>query len=173
MEINFEYCAKIVLNIEGGLSLNPNDKGNWTGGKIGVGKLKGTKHGISAAAYPNEDIAAMTPERALMLFEVNYWDKFRCNQIPNALRLHYFDVCINSYGPRAIKLLQRAAGFSGKGVDGVLGPKTLTAAQRVTVWEYARERTDFYVIIALGDESQHGFLAGWIGRVLEITEKSL
>lgn len=171
--MDFNECAKIVLNIEGGLSLNPNDKGNWTGGKIGVGKLKGTKHGISAAAYPNEDIEAMTPERALMLFKVNYWDKFRCDDIPERIKLHYFDVCINSGGSRAVKILQRAAGFSAKMVDGILGPKTFQAASKVSIWEYARERTNFYVIIALGDSSQEGFLAGWIGRVLDITEKSL
>ena len=33
---------------EGGLSLDPNDRGNWTGGKKGSGELRGTKYGIAA-----------------------------------------------------------------------------------------------------------------------------
>ena len=41
-----------TLAYEGGYSANPKDPGNWTGGKVGVGKLLGTKSGIAAASYP-------------------------------------------------------------------------------------------------------------------------
>lgn len=39
-----------------------NDKGNWTGGRVGVGQLKGTKYGISAAAYLHLGIKSLTLE---------------------------------------------------------------------------------------------------------------
>ena len=51
-----ELCAKELMVSEGGFTNDPNDRGNWTSGKIGVGELKGTKYGISAMAYPLEDI---------------------------------------------------------------------------------------------------------------------
>lgn len=171
--MDFNTCASFVLRVEAGLTMNKKDKGNWTGGIVGKGELKGTNRGISAASYPDEDIKGMTKERALFLFKRDFWDKFKCDSIPKEIRLHYFDVCINSNGPRAIKILQRAAGFTGKDVDGDLGPKTLKAMSRVTIYRYARERTDFYVVIALADiANMGGFLAGWIGRVLEVNEKS-
>ncbi|MFC0406768.1 hypothetical protein [Roseomonas elaeocarpi] len=37
---------------ERGLSMVSTDPGNWTGGQVGKGKLKGTKYGIAAASYP-------------------------------------------------------------------------------------------------------------------------
>jgi hypothetical protein len=36
---------------EGGYSNDPDDPGNWTGGKVGVGRLLGTKFGIAAKGY--------------------------------------------------------------------------------------------------------------------------
>ena len=41
-----------TLAHEGGYSSNPKDPGNWTGGKVGAGKLLGTQKGIAAASYP-------------------------------------------------------------------------------------------------------------------------
>ncbi len=45
-----------TLHQEGGLSLDPKDPGNWTGGKVGLGKLLGTKYGIAAASHPGLDV---------------------------------------------------------------------------------------------------------------------
>lgn len=95
---SFKYCSKLVLSnrIEGGYTLDPDDKGNWTGGEIGSGILKGTNKGISAAAYPNEDIAGMTDERALFLFKRDYWDKCGLDSNPlKHLNLFIFDCAIN------------------------------------------------------------------------------
>jgi hypothetical protein len=39
--------------VEGGLSMDERDPGNWTGGAIGKGELRGTKYGISAQTYPH------------------------------------------------------------------------------------------------------------------------
>jgi len=53
-----------VLKEEGGLSLDRHDKGNWTGERVGVGALKGTKYGIAASSYPDLDIRHLTVEQA-------------------------------------------------------------------------------------------------------------
>ena len=57
---NFERCFAFTLGAEGGYSNNPADPGNWTGGAVGNGELRGTNFGISASAYPQLDIANLT-----------------------------------------------------------------------------------------------------------------
>ena len=47
--MQFELVYTRVFTTEGSLTKNQDDPGNWTGGKVGVGLLKGTKGGIAAA----------------------------------------------------------------------------------------------------------------------------
>jgi lysozyme family protein len=60
---------------EGGsrLSLTRSDPGNWTGNRIGIGQLKGTKWGVAAGSHPTLDIAALTSAQALEIFVKAYW----------------------------------------------------------------------------------------------------
>ena len=44
----FIKAHEFVERAEGGYTDNPNDNGNWTGGKKGSGDLIGTNFGISA-----------------------------------------------------------------------------------------------------------------------------
>ena len=55
--MNFDAAFARLLGNEGGFDDDARDRGNWTGGRIGVGELKGTKYGVSAAAFPDLDIA--------------------------------------------------------------------------------------------------------------------
>jgi lysozyme family protein len=135
--MNFDQAYRELLGDEGDLSMDPNDPGNWTGGKIGKGVLNGTKYGISAASYPKEDISGMTLERAKYLTRRDYWDRYRIEELPDALRWHVFDGVFNS-GPGskkqnkggAIRWLQSALGVTD---DGVMGPITISAAKSVDV----------------------------------------
>jgi hypothetical protein len=45
------------------------DPGNWTGGKVGKGQLKGTKYDVSAAAFPKENIAGLTKDKAIAIYK--------------------------------------------------------------------------------------------------------
>ena len=54
--ITFDEAFRRLIGHEGGYSTDRRDPGNWTGGKVGVGVLKGTKYGIAANTYPNLDI---------------------------------------------------------------------------------------------------------------------
>ena len=71
----FEQALAVVLGHEGGFCAERSDPGNWTGGAVGCGELRGTKFGISAAAYPAEDIANLTPEAAAAIYRRDYWDR--------------------------------------------------------------------------------------------------
>jgi lysozyme family protein len=46
---HFDKAMLPLIEHEGGFQNDPDDSGNWTGGKVGVGELKGTKWGICAA----------------------------------------------------------------------------------------------------------------------------
>mgnify|MGYP000629634277 CR=1 FL=1 len=128
--VTFEECFERVVGHEGKLSLARSDAGNWTGGKVGKGKLRGTMYGISAAAYPSENIAAVTLDRARELYRRDYWGPAGCDAMPAELRSHLFDLAVNSGVTTAIECLQAAVGET---VDGILGPLTLQAVQSTPV----------------------------------------
>jgi lysozyme family protein len=129
MTFDDAFAVLVDPQHEGGYSSDPNDSGNWTGGKCGDGALKGTKFGISAASYPDEDIANLTLERARSIYFADFWVASGCEQLPDALRYQMFDLAVNTSAPKhpttAIKLLQRAVGAVP---DGVLGPETISKA---------------------------------------------
>lgn len=113
---------------EGGFQENPNDSGNWTGGKIGVGELKGTNFGISAAEFPDLDIVNLTVTRAKGIYQIHYWnplyadikDQFICNKL--------FDMGVLFGVGTAVEYLQQilVPQFSLT-VDKSFGPQTLAA----------------------------------------------
>ena len=122
----FDQAYAFVFVVEGGFSKDPNDPGNWTGGKCGVGELRGTKFGISAAAYPNLDIENLTSDDAKAIYERDYWRACSCDQMPWPLALFVFDGAVNQ-GQHAAKItLQQALGVP---VDGDIGEVTLAAAR--------------------------------------------
>lgn len=124
--MNFDAAFDRLLLHEGEFTNDPRDAGNWTGGKRGEGRLRGTKYGISAAAYPEEDIAAVTIVRARELYRRDYWGKAGCDALPALVRFHVFDAAVNSGPRKAIEWLQAAVHET---VDGIIGPRTLQAVQ--------------------------------------------
>jgi len=131
--MSFGSALKKTLHIEGGLNMDPDDNGNWTGVAKGVGELKGTKYGISAAQYPDEDIANMTTERATFLYKRDYWDSLRLDEVKHeTLQEKLFDTAVNMGVQTAAILLQKAVNFllsanEAISVDGCVGPKTIKA----------------------------------------------
>lgn len=110
--MNFDEAFELLIDHEGGYVNHPNDPGGET------------KFGISKRAYPNEDIARLTLERAKQIYRRDYWDKVEADALPPEIRFDVFDVAVNSGVRTAIRMLQRAA-FAE--VDGVLGPRTRMA----------------------------------------------
>jgi lysozyme family protein len=120
----FERAFAVVVGHEGGFCTERADPGNWTGGAVGCGALRGTKFGISAAAYPAEDIANLTPEAAAAIYRRDYWDRVLGDRLSPPLALLVFDAAVNNGVMRAAGWLQ---GTVGATVDGRLGPETLAA----------------------------------------------
>ena len=160
--MNFDEAFKTTVGHEGGLTLHRQDRGNWTSGKVGVGELKGTKYGISAMAYPTEDIKNLTLDRAKQLYKRDYWDKCRCDELPNGLKFHVFDVAVNSGVKRSIQTLQQAAGTKD---DGIIGPATLAAVRSKDQCELLLLFYSFRIAFYTSIGTFGTFGKGWMNRV--------
>ena len=112
--MNFDQAFETLIGHEGGYVNDPRDPGGET------------KYGISKRAYPGEDIAGMTLERARELYRRDYWGPAGCDAVPDVVKFDLFDMAVNSGVKTAIRTLQRAVGTEP---DGVLGPVTLQAIQ--------------------------------------------
>lgn len=107
----FDRGYTFTLQHEGKTSMDPYDPGNWTGGKVNKGELRGTNCGISAAAYPHLQIMQLTPAEIRALYFRDYW--LRCGASRFAykapvLACRLFDLSVNCGITRASKFLQRA-----------------------------------------------------------------
>lgn len=169
-QLTFEAVYPKVLKLEGGLSMNPKDRGNWTGGQVGRGELLGTKYGVSAfflaENIPNLRPKDLTQKQAIDIFHKWFWIKEKCEEMPNEIRAHYFDVAINSGGSRARKILQRAIGVDP---DGIIGAKSMAAMNRANLWNYHWERNAFYVKLVEIRPEDIEFLEGWLHRVHQMS----
>lgn len=115
--MDFDQAFERLRGHEGGYVNDPRDPGGET------------KFGISRRAYPGEDIAGMTIERAKTIYLRDYWGPAGCDAVPDALKFDLFDTAVNSGVRAAVKLLQKAAGMPPSGQDGILGPHTLQVVQ--------------------------------------------
>lgn len=86
---SFDIAQRKVKVFEGGYSDTPNDDGNWTGGKIGVGKLIGTNHGISAPKLSEylgreatkDDMTSLSYSTAVKIYKSQFWNKIKGDKI--------------------------------------------------------------------------------------------
>ena len=159
-----------VIGREGVYDDDPDDTGNWTGGKYHVGELKGTKYGISAAAYPELDIKNLTLEQAKAIYWQDYWVKACCEMLPAPLALCVFDAAVNQGVGRAIRCLQRAAGVND---DGKVGPHTRQAVSRldpiVGVEYFQAERILEYVQASTWEKFKRGWMRRVVGTAITAT----
>ena len=112
--MNFDVAFEKLIGHEGGYVNDARDP---------VGE---TKYGISKRAYPDEDIAGMTLDRAREIYRADYWDAVQAEYLPDAVRFDLFDAAVNSGVRQAVKWLQLAAKAEP---DGTVGPKTLLAVR--------------------------------------------
>lgn len=160
--MTFDQAIEIVLAKEGGFQADPDDTGNWTSGKKGVGVLKGTKYGISAASYPDLDIRNLTRGQAVEIYRRDFWPSIKPDWLPAALRLSVFDVAVNSGPRRAIVFLQQVAGIKA---DGVFGPVTRDMLHKVNVVNYNVRRLEFVMDSAVNQRFKKGIAL----RILRIS----
>ncbi|WP_252718569.1 glycoside hydrolase family 108 protein [Acinetobacter soli] len=165
--ITFDMAFERLIGHEGVYSNDRNDPGNWTGGKVGLGKLLGTKFGLAANTYPNLDIKNLTLTQAKEIYKKDWWDKLGADGIHSAIVFQLWDFAINAGIERAVMELQQAIGFTGKQVDGKLGPATKAKVNEFDLNDVlltlTAERLKFYT--SLSTWPRYG--KGWTNRVAE------
>ena len=155
----FDEIIEQVLEHEGGYVDDPTDSGGET------------KYGISKKAYPNEDIKALTVERAKELYKRDYWDRFKVDNLPDRIRHIYFDMCVNMGGGRATKILQEACYSKNSykiDVDGGIGKNTIKASAYLEDFRLRAYRVMFYAELVMKKPNQIKFWVGWFKRSCEV-----
>lgn len=119
MKANFDESLKHVLVHEGGWADHPRDPGGAT--------MKGVTLAVFRRYYgPNKgknDLRNITNEQLGNIYKTGYWDKCKCDDLPNGVDYAVFDAAVNSGPGRAAKWLQGAVGAVQ---DGGVGENTLS-----------------------------------------------
>ena len=164
----FDQAFRVVVGEEGGYTANPADPGNWTGGACGRGECRGTRYGVSAAAYPGVAIATLTLDGAREIFRRDYWDLVAGDSLPPPLALLVFDAAVNNGVGRAVRWLQAAAGIPP---DGTMGPRTLAAVAAKAGGGMAELLAEFQaqrLLFMAGLPTWRTFGLGWARRLCRL-----
>lgn len=164
--MSFDKAFADVVDIEKSFSDDPRDPGNWTGGKVNVGSLNGTMYGVSAAAYPSIDIKNLTVSKAKAIYLSDYWDKCKCDTLPDQVACALFKQAVNMGVAGGIKAFQRS--LDAQVIDGVIGPVTIGYASRLPPAEVIE---NFLTQCAKEYISMVGFAVegvGWMRRLIKI-----
>lgn len=165
--MNFDTAFDRLIGHEGELSMDPKDRGNWTGGRCGVGELRGSKYGISAAAYPRLDIKNLTLAQAKDIYRSDYWARSGAEHYDGSIGFQVFDAAVNSGIENAVRFLQRAVRVVD---DGDVGPKTIAAIAAMTVTDvlarFNAQRLRFLAGLAAWDSQGRG----WANRIAQNLE---
>ncbi|MBS0596403.1 MAG: secretion activator protein [Proteobacteria bacterium] len=122
---SFDSAFDQLIGLEGGYSDDEHDPGNWTGGEVGVGELKGTNWGISAKSYPHLDIKNLSRDDAKEIYRSDFWQKMRCDSFNPGIGVALFKEGVNLGADRAAMILQGSLKVQA---DGVIGPITIGVA---------------------------------------------
>lgn len=151
-----------LIGHEGGFSDDRRDPGNWTGGRVGVGYLRGTKYGIAANTYPDLDIPGLSLDQARAIYFRDWWQKAGGDEIDPAIVYQMWDFAVNAGMGSARRVLQRAVRVAD---DGRIGPMTIAAVKAMPVTDvlmrFAAARLRFYT--SLSTWPTYG--RGWVNRV--------
>lgn len=110
----FEFALDLVLDHEGGYVNDPEDPGGET------------IYGISRRAHPEAwESGRPTKAKAAEIYRSEYWDACRCDDLPSYIAIMVFDTAVNTGCAAAVRMLQSSCGAV---VDGIIGPKTIAAA---------------------------------------------
>ena len=166
MQDNYEHCLEMILHHEGGYVNHPKDPGGET--NLGVTKRVYEEWG------GEKDMVDLLVEDVAPIYQKNYWDRCKCDDLPSGFDLCVFDFAVNAGPSRSAKFLQRLIGTT---VDGGIGPNTLKAVDNYVeevglesaIEDYQSARQEYYEALDTFDT----FGRGWTRRVEETTSSAL
>lgn len=179
----FYKVYPVTLSFEKGKGDDPADTGGRTCDGVTQDALD---EWCEDFGYEYYDVWELKDEHREAIYE-KYWDKAKCGQMPPKLAMAHFDCAFHSGVKQAGKILQRAIGFKGKDVDGIVGPMTLSHI-KITGKDYAlnqlMERAKFLSEVILtryikfyketpieyrARQYSLRFAGGWFGRLIKLS----
>lgn len=162
--MSFSNAFTQLIGLEGKYSIDENDPGNWTGGAVNQGELKGTMYGISAAAYPKLDIASLSLAKAKQIYLDDFWDALKCDNFPDAIAVALFKEGVNLGVSGAAKAFQRSLKVTPDGNIGQLTIGIATSSPPLLVLEgFLTECA--YEYTQMKQFERYG--KGWLSRVIK------
>jgi lysozyme family protein len=173
---DYKKAIEVTLKAEGGYVNDPNDPGGET--YKGIARTRNSKWSgwvnidlqKNKTGFPkNLENDSDLQEKVLELYEANYWDKIRGDEINDQdIAESIFDFAVNA-GPRtSVKLAQIAVGATA---DGIIGPKTLEKInsddKRAFLATFALAKISRYVSICEKRKESRKYFFGWVRRTLE------
>lgn len=178
MKENQTKATKLMLVHEGGYTNHPGDPGGPT--NFGI-----TIHDFRKHINPQgtaQDVRNMTLAQAIRVYDINYWDKQNCDDLPAGLDYAVFDYGVNSGVGRPGLVLRRLLKMRDRGARPV--DQELTdaindlppAEQRRLIARLMDERLAFLKVIRnrrTGKLLWTDFGKGWNRRVTEVRGAAL
>ena len=158
MQQNFVNALKHVLVHEGGYVDHPRDPGGATNKGVTLAVFQR----FYGRAMTKDDLKGITDLQLEEIYKAGYWDKCRCDDLPNGVDYVVFDQAVNSGPGRSAKWLQSAVGSKA---DGAIGPQTLAAMQGVAVDQVINRMCDARLAFLRGLSIWDTFGRGWQRRV--------
>lgn len=113
---NADRCIANTLIYEGGFGRTSADRGDWTSGVIGQGRLAGTAYGIAAMTLTarglseDTDLSKMTKAEAIALYRKKEWPECAGDAMPKGLDQIVYDGVVNSGKGRGVPWVGKAVG---------------------------------------------------------------
>jgi lysozyme family protein len=165
MRSNYDKCFELVIKSEGGFTNDQRDKGNH----LPDGREGCTMLGCTQANWENyigkkvtqEEMKQLRPDDVKPLYKRDYFDAVKGDELPIGVDYAAFDFAINA-GPNASrKLIQTALGVTA---DGVFGPATLNAIQKVDGEELLKKFTEAKIKFYQNLSNFNVYGVGWLKR---------
>lgn len=178
-----QQIAREIVAREGGFVNDPDDPGGATNFGVTIHTMRSLGLDLDRdGSVSISDVRALTQEQAVDIFVRHYFEKPLIALLPDPLHASVFDMYVNA-GGNAVRILQRMLNEMGHdlAVDGVLGPKSIAAAQAAylsapdhLVDAYGIARRNYYFRIAdrraasrKYARTRSGHKGGWIRRAEE------
>src|SRR5690606_13784562 len=117
-----------------------------------------------------EEVKNLTQDTATKIYQTQFWNKIDGDKLPSGIDYAVFDFAVNSGPGRAAKMLQSVLGMPE---DGVIGAKTVAAANMRPAAEIINALCDKRASWLQGLSTASTFGKGWLARVERVRARAL